>query len=91
MENLAYSERMADPADVEATKILRREFNKRAIDITQADLRVSHGVATVRGVIRKMRGAEGSLNEMVEQIRKALRSRPEIRDVVIEATIRGED
>lgn len=82
---------MADPHDVEATKALRREFNKRPIDISQADLRVSHGVAYVRGVIKKMKGAEQPVSEMLDQVSKALRSRPEIRDVVIDAVIRGDD
>lgn len=79
---------MADPKDIEATKLVRREFNKRAIDSSRADIRVSHGVATVRGVLTPMRGAEASVSEMIEQIRKVLRSRPEIRDVVIDCIIR---
>lgn len=79
---------MADPKDVEGTKLVRREFNKRAIDTSRADVRVSHGVAYVRGQLSMIRGAEGSLQEIVEQIGKVLRSRPEIRDVVIDATYR---
>lgn len=80
---------MADPKDLEATKMARREFNKRAIDLTRADLRVSHGVVYIRGQISTMRGAESSLEEMLTQITKALRSRPEIRDVVIDAIKKG--
>ena len=79
---------MADPKDVEGTKIVRREFNKRAIDTSRADIRVMHGVAYIRGQLMKMRGAEGSLKESVEHICKALRSRPEIRDVVVDAVMR---
>lgn len=85
-----YSSSMADPGDVEGTKILRREFNKRAIDITQADLRVMHGVAYVRGLVRAMKGAEQPVSEMLDQVSKAVRSRPEIREVVIDCQIRGE-
>lgn len=66
----------------------RREFNKRPIDLTRADIRVSHGVVYVRGQLSLMRGAEGSLRELVEQCSKALRTRPEIRDVVIDAILR---
>jgi len=79
---------MADPKDVEATKLLRREFNRRQVDLTLADLRVSHGVAYIRGTLRPMRGAEGDLHSTVEHICKALRARPEFRDIVVDATFR---
>lgn len=79
---------MADPKDLEATKMARREFNKRPIDLSRADIRVMHGVVTVRGQLSLMRSAEGSLSEYLEQIRKALRSRPEVRDVIIDCVLR---
>lgn len=78
---------MADPKDVEATKIVRREFNRRAIDITMADIRVMHGVAYIRGTIKPMRGG-GDPKSEVELIVRALRTKPEIRDVVVDATFR---
>ena len=80
---------MADPKDIEGTKLVRREFNKRAIDTSRADIRVMHGVAYVRGSVGLMRGAEGSIDEMLEQISKCLRARPEIRDVVIDCSRRS--
>lgn len=79
---------MADPKDVETTKIVRREFNRRALDTTLADIRVSHGVVYIRGTIRPMRGAADA-KSTVELIARALRTRPEVRDVVIDATFRG--
>ncbi len=82
---------MADPADAAATKLLRREFSRKPIDITNADLRVSHGVAYVRGVVKSMKGADMSVKEMMDHISKALRGRPEFKDVVIDCIIRGED
>lgn len=86
----SYTDQMADPADAAATKVLRREFSRRPIDISSADLRVSHGVAYVRGVVKGMKGAEHSVSEMMDQISKALRGRPEFRDVVIDCIVRGE-
>jgi len=80
---------MADHKDVEATKILRREFNKRQVDITLADLRVSHGVAYIRGTIKPMRGMEGDVRSVVDTIARSLRTKPEIRDVVIDAVFRS--
>ena len=81
---------MADANDVSATKMLRREFARRPIDISAADLRVSHGVAYVRGVLKPMKGASAPMQEMIDHISKALRSRSEFRDVVIDCIIRGE-
>lgn len=80
---------MADPKDIETTKMVRKEFNKRPLDITRCDIRVTHGVVYVRGLIQPMRDAEGPVSEMIEQIKKALRARPDIRDVVVDAIIRG--
>ncbi|MBL8059983.1 MAG: hypothetical protein JNK63_04610 [Chthonomonas sp.] len=81
---------MADPNDVAATKLLRREFARKPIDISQADLRVSHGVAYVRGVLKPMKGSAEPMQAMLDHISKALRSRGEFRDVVIDCVIRGE-
>lgn len=79
---------MADPKDVETTKIVRREFNRRAIDTSLADIRVSHGVVYIRGTIKPMRGGAGDPKHEVEIISRALRTRPEIRDVVVDCIFR---
>lgn len=78
---------MADHKDVEVTKLVRREFNRRMIDVTMADVRVSHGVVYIRGTIKPMRGGGDPRHEL-EIITRALRSRPEIRDVVVDAIFR---
>lgn len=80
---------MADPHDVSATKALRREFSKRGVDTSLADLRVSHGVAYVRGQLRMLRGVDGSIEVTVGNITHALRARAEFRDVVIDAVLRN--
>ncbi len=80
---------MADNKDVEATKIVRREFNRRHIDTSLADLRVSHGVVYVRGTLKTIRGGPTDVKHEVDIIARALRTRPEIRDVVIDAVFRS--
>ncbi len=84
---------MADPKDVEATKIVRREFSRRAIDTAQCDIRVMHGVVYVRGTVKTMRSGDGEacgdLRSSMEIIVKALRNRPAIRDVIVDVTYRG--
>ena len=75
---------MADPNDVAMTKAVRREFNRRKLDMTLADVRVSHGVVYVRGTIKAMRGGAEDPKEECALIARILRTRPEIRDVIIE-------
>lgn len=79
---------MADPNDVAATKLVRREFNRRKIDCTLADIRVLHGVVYIRGTIKSIRGGAPDVKAEVELVARALRTRPEIRDVVIDCTFR---
>lgn len=80
---------MADHKDVETTKLVRREFNRRAIDSSLADIRVSHGVVYIRGTLKPMRGAVGDVKSELDIIVRALRARPEVRDIVCDATIRS--
>lgn len=80
---------MAEPTDVFATKIVRREFNKHLVDVTMADIRVAHGVVYIRGVITAQRGAHyGDVEEETQRIVRILKQRPEIRDVTIDVTYR---
>jgi len=80
---------MADPADVAANKALRREFSRRMIDITQADLRVTHGVAYIRGAIKPIKGGPPDIRKEVELIARVLRTQAGIKDVVIDCAFRN--
>lgn len=80
---------MADPKDVEGTKVVRREFNRRAIDTTLADIRVSHGVVYIRGTIKPMKGGATDVKHEVELVCRALRTRAEIRDIVVDCVFRS--
>lgn len=79
---------MSDPRDVDSTKMLRREFTKRQVDLGFADLRVSHGVAYIRGTLSLVRGADGEIHAVVGNVVHALRSKPEFRDVVVDAIMK---
>lgn len=80
---------MAEPTDVFATKLARREFNKHLVDVTMADIRVSHGVVFIRGVISAQRTAHYSdVEEETQRIVRILKQRPEIRDVALDVTYR---
>ena len=78
---------MHDPKDIECTKVLRREFNKRHFDTSLADLHVSHGVAYIRGTLKGMPGCADDLQTELDHIVHVLKCRPEFRDVIVEARI----
>lgn len=79
---------MADLRDVESTKVLRREFTKRQVDLGYADLRVSHGVAYIRGSLSLVRGTPGDIHSIVANVVHSLRAKPEFRDVVVDAIMK---
>lgn len=76
---------MADPADVAASKLVRKEFGKSGLDITYADLRVTHGIAYIRGniSINKSTPVTDMRIEM-ERVVRILRQRQGIKDVVVD-------
>ena len=77
---------MALPTDVEALKLVRREFIKHRVDITRADVFVSNGVIYIRGFLQRERFATyEDLEEETLRIVRLLRQRREIRDVVVDA------
>ena len=72
-----------------ANKLARSVMNKRGVDLSMADLRVSHGICYIRGTIKFIKGREADNKEVaMGQVIKALRQQPEIRDVVCEYTLR---
>jgi len=80
---------MADPKDVANTRLVRREFIRRKVNVNQADVRVSHGVVYSRGVIRAEKNADyHDVKEETEKIARIVRQKSSIRDVVIDVTYR---
>ena len=78
---------MAD--DKHANKMVRTIFNKRSVDISMADIRVSHGVVYIRGTIKFYPGRiPPDKDAAMNQVIRALRQQPEIRDVISEYTFR---
>ena len=80
---------MADPNDVAGTKAVRQEFSKRGLDTTRADLRVTHGVAYIRGSIGVIKGGPQDARAEIELIAKVLRTKSMIKDVVVDCTMRS--
>jgi len=80
---------MADPNDVSATKAVRQEFSKRGLDTTRADLRVTHGICYIRGSIGTIKGGPQDVRAELETIAKVLRTRQNIKDVILDCTMRS--
>ena len=76
--------------DITASKRARSEFGKRGLDVGQCDVRVHHGRCMVRGVIRLIPGhAEKDVDAAVDKVILLLRQRPDIKEVVFDAEIKG--
>lgn len=79
---------MADPNDVRASKQLRSELGRKLIDVTQADVRVMHGVAYIRGVVKGVVGGPTDVKLALQQVGNAMRQKGIVKDVVIDAVYR---
>lgn len=76
---------MIDARDVQGLRIVRSELARRGIDTGRADVRLMHGVLTIRGTVKAAPGSNfGDLKTEMEQIARFLRQRSEIREVVLD-------
>ncbi len=81
---------MADANDVAATKRLRSELGKKFIDVSQADVRVMHGVAYIRGVVKAVPGGDQpDVKQALNIVARTLREKGLVKDVVIDCSFRG--
>jgi hypothetical protein len=80
---------MANEDDVRGTKSARSEIGRRGIDVTQADVRVMHGVCYVRGAVKAIRGSNiPDIRVEMEKVAKILRQKPEIKEVILDCIYR---
>ncbi|MFN3689656.1 MAG: BON domain-containing protein [Fimbriimonadales bacterium] len=75
-------------ADVETRRMVLREINKRHLDTSRLDVQVFHGVVYLRGTVSAVRGHDIDPKAEMEIIRRILRQRPGIRDVVVDVIFR---
>ena len=68
----------------DACRSLRRELSRFRVDAGQVQLSFTHGMVTLQGQVRPLRGHESIFLAEVETVLKALRSQPMVRDVVVE-------
>ncbi len=75
-------------ADVEMRRMVLREISKRHLDTSLMDVHVTHGVVYLRGTVSGVRGHDVDPRHEIEIIRRVLRQRPGIRDVVVDLIFR---
>jgi len=81
---------MSDPLDIRASKHLRSELGKKLIDVTQADVRVLHGCAYIRGVVKPIVGGPTDLKVALNQACSGLRQKGTIKEYVLDCVYRGQ-
>jgi hypothetical protein len=76
--------------DAEMTKMVRSQIARRSIDASMLNVRCSHGIIYLVGVIRVLRThADMDLAKEMELISTALRSKPGVREIVWDVTQRS--
>jgi hypothetical protein len=79
---------MPRPEDLEGGRAVRKEFARRPIDMTRAQIHISHGIVRIGGQVRAMRGHAMDLKSEMELIARVLKQMPGIRDVILECSFR---
>lgn len=74
--------------DAAMTRLVQREIGRRPIDSRLLDVRAVHGIVYIRGQVRRLRGHDVNLEHEMEIIRRVLKSKPGIRDVIMDVTYR---
>jgi hypothetical protein len=81
---------MRNEEDVRGVKHARATFGKHGVDVSRADVRITKGTLTVRGMVSFVRGsAATNMKAELEIIAKNLRSNPAIKNVVYEVSYSG--
>jgi hypothetical protein len=73
--------------DAEQTRMVQRELNRRYVDSSRLDVRVIHGIVYMRGSMTRLRThPEVDLEHECDIIRKILRQKPGIREIIWEVS-----
>lgn len=74
--------------DAQMTRMVQREISRRYIDASRLDVKAMHGVVYLRGMVTGLRGHDVDLHHELQVINRVLRSKPGIREVVMEVEIK---
>lgn len=73
--------------DAATTRMVRREIVRRRLDDSRLQVNAMHGVVYLRGEVRALDRGGVDPHEELHILSRILRSRPGIRDVVLEVAI----
>ncbi len=69
--------------DIETSKIVRREFSRRQIDVSKIEIHVCRGIVTVRGNL-DIHSAHVSTTDCLKALQRNLKNKTNIRDVIFD-------
>ena len=74
-----------DHKDIKLQKLARSYFGKHDLDISMADVRITYGVCTISGKIRRIpRAKVDSVEKRTEYVAGLLKTLPGIKEVVLQ-------
>ena len=74
---------MARTEDITTQKLIRREFNRRQIDISSTHIQVFQGVVYIKGQMRPIQNDIDS-QVLTSSLKRALKAIPQVKDVVFD-------
>lgn len=73
--------------DIATTRMVRREIIRRRLDDSRLQVNAMHGVVYLRGEVSALDRGGVDAHEELHILSRILRSRPGIRDVVLEVNV----
>ena len=74
---------MADD-DKGIIRAVRKEFVRHPINVSEAQISISRGIVRLNGRVAALSGHEDKFDDSMIALYKALKSRPEIRDIMFD-------
>ncbi len=75
--------KMAKTEDILTQKLIRREFNRRQIDISSTQIQVFQGVVYVRGNIKCSQNYSDT-KTLTLALKRAIRTIPQVKDIIFD-------
>ncbi len=74
---------MAKAEDILLQKLIRREFNRRQVDISSTQIQVFQGVVYIRGNIKCFQNYTDS-QSLAYSLKRAIRTLPQVKDIIFD-------
>ncbi|MBC8135136.1 MAG: hypothetical protein H8F28_04510 [Fibrella sp.] len=71
-------------ADKDTVRMVKKELVRHALDTNEAQVSVMRGLVHLYGRVRPLPGREGDFDAEINSLYKALKSRPDVSEVIFE-------